>query len=58
MQYFKKILRIYTYFNEVGSPHGVVAKVMNCNIPVSEFDLHSRNYVLFRTNTFRKSMNL
>ena len=39
-----------------GSPRGVEANVLYCDIVVSEFDLQSRNYVLFQTN--EKGMNL
>ena len=37
---------------------GVVANEHNSNIVVSEFELQSRYYVLFRTNTLEKGMNL
>ena len=30
---------------------------MDCDLEVSEFELQSRNYVHFRTNTLRKSMD-
>ena len=40
-----------------GSPRGVMVKVMDCGIVVSEFVFHSRYYVHFRTNTFEKGMN-
>ena len=36
---------------------GVIFKAMDCVIVVSEFDLQSRYYVHFRTNTPRKGMN-
>ena len=39
------------------SPHSVVANMLNCNLKVSEFDLWSRYYVHFRTNTLGKVMN-
>ena len=35
----------------------VVAKVWNCNSVVSEFELQSRTYVHFQTNTVGKGMN-
>ena len=35
-----------------GCPRGVMVKVMDC-----EFELQSRNYVHFRTNTLGKGMN-
>ena len=37
---------------------GVEAKVMYCNITVSEFEFQSRYYVIFQTNTFGKGRNL
>ena len=36
---------------------GVMVKVMDCKIVVSEFVLQSRYYVHFRTNTIGKAMN-
>ena len=39
------------------NPRGVVVKAMNCRIGVSEFELHLRYYVHFRTNILEKSMN-
>ena len=36
------------------SPRGAVANVLNCNIVVSEFRLHSRYYIHFRSNTLGK----
>ena len=41
-----------------GSPNGVVVYVLNCDIIVSEFELQSRYYVYFRTNSLGKGMNL
>ena len=35
---------------------GVVAKVIDSDIVVSEFKLQSRYYVLFRTNTFENGI--
>ena len=40
-----------------GCPRGVMVKVMDCGIVVSEFELQSRYYVHFRANTLGKSMN-
>ena len=40
-----------------GCPRGIMVKVMDCRIVVSEFELHPRNYVHFRTNTLGKGMN-
>ena len=38
-------------------PRGVMVKVMDCGIVISEFELQSRYYVHFRTNTLGKGMN-
>ena len=38
-------------------PGGVVVKVLDCRIVESEFELQSRYYVHFRTNTIGKGMN-
>ena len=40
-----------------GFPRGVMVKTMDCGIVVSEFELQSRHYVYFRTNTLGKDMN-
>ena len=34
-----------------------MVKAMDCEIVVSEFELQSRYYVYFQTNTFGKGMN-
>ena len=34
-----------------------MVKMVDCNIVVSEFETHSRYYVLFPTNTIGKDMN-
>ena len=34
-----------------------MVKTMNCGIVVSDFELQSRYYVHFRTNTLGKGMN-
>ena len=36
---------------------GVMVKALDCGIVVSEFELQSRYYVHFQTNTFGKGMN-
>ena len=36
---------------------GVIAKVLDCDLEESEFELQSYYYVYFRTNTLRKGMN-
>ena len=40
-----------------GCPRGVMVKVMDCRIVVSEFVLQSRYYVHFQANTLGKGMN-
>ena len=35
-----------------------MAKVLDYDLEVSEFELQSRNYVYFRTNTFRKGIKM
>ena len=40
-----------------GCPPGVMVKVMDCKIIVSDFVLQLRYYVHFRTNTLGKGMN-
>ena len=41
-----------------GYHRGVMVKAMHCGIIVSEFELQSRYYVLFWTNTRGKGINL
>ena len=33
------------------SPHGIVAKELNCDLKVSEFKLQLYYYIYFQTNT-------
>ena len=40
-----------------GCPCGVIVKSLGCGIVVSEFELQSRYYVHFLTNTLEKGMN-
>ena len=40
-----------------GASRDVVAKVLDCDIIVNEFELQSHYYVHFRTNTVEKGMN-
>ena len=40
-----------------GCPRGVMVNAMGCGIVVCEFELQSRNYFHFRTNTPGKGMN-
>ena len=39
-----------------GNSSGVVAYVLDCDIVVSEFELHSRYYDLFWNNTLREGL--
>ena len=39
-----------------GGPRGVMVKVIDCGIVISEFELQLRYYVPFRTNTLGKAM--
>ena len=41
----------------MGSHHGIVPSMLDCNIIVSEFKLQWHYYVYFQTNTLGKSMN-
>ena len=40
-----------------GCPCGVIVKVMDSGIGISEFELQSRYYVHFRANNIGKGMN-
>ena len=40
-----------------GLPRGVMVRVLGCRIVVSEFELQSRHYLHFRTNTLKKDIN-
>ena len=40
-----------------GCPRGVMVKAIDCRNVVSEFELQSRYYVHFWTNTFGNGMN-
>ncbi len=42
---------------DLGSPHDIMDKVLNWDLEVSEFKLHSCYYVHFQTNTLGKGMN-
>ena len=51
----------FLFYNQVysrGNLRSVMANVLYCDILVSEFELHLRYYVHFRTNALRKGMNL
>ena len=40
-----------------GCPRGLMVKAIDCKIVVSEFELQSRYYVHFRTNTLGKVLD-
>ena len=51
-------ISIYFYLTQIwGCPRGVMVKVMDCGIVISEFELQSHYVVHFRTNTLGKGMN-
>ena len=53
-----KFRYVHTDLNPAGRcPRGVMVKAMDWEIVVSEFELHSRYYVHFWTNTLGKGMN-
>ena len=54
LQRTKKLLSIN---NREGSPRGVMAEALNCDIIVIEFELQSHYNDTFRANTFGKGMN-
>ena len=41
----------------MGSPCGVIAKVLDSDLKISEFELQSDYYLHFQTNTLGKGMN-
>ena len=53
-QPFSKVMHAYP---EDFSPYGVMVKEVDCGILVIEFELQSRCYIHFRTNTLGKSIN-
>ena len=48
---------IYNKMYEGGCRRSVMVKAMDCEIVVSEFELQSRYYIHFLTNTLGKGMN-
>ena len=50
-------VRVHAHQKYLGSLCGVMAKVLDCDIIVSGFELQSRYCVHFRTNTLEKGMN-
>ena len=51
------IIRGITFQSKGESRRDVVANLQDCDIVVNEFELQSRYYVHFRTNTLGKGMN-
>ena len=43
--------------NKSGSPHGIVADVLDCDMVVHEFEIQLCCYIHFWTNTLGKDMN-
>ena len=39
------------------NPRGVMAKILDCSLEVSEFEIQSHYHDYFRTNTFEKGKN-
>ena len=54
----KKVNEVKIIQKERECPPGVMVKVMDCRIVVSEFVLQSRYYVHFRTNSFGMNSQL
>ena len=53
--YSQFLLFLLSFFQEY--PHCLMVKELDSEMVVSEFELHSNNYVHFRTNTLGKGMN-
>ena len=53
--YNQHISRVITWWG--GSPHGVMVKVLDFGLKVSNIELLSRYYIHFQTYTLRKNMN-
>ena len=53
----KPLLEVVSKLPPRGCPCGVMIKVLDCGIVVSEFELQLHYYVHFRTNTLGKGMN-
>ena len=47
----------YVYVDISFSPHGKMAKVLDCCLEVSELELQSSYYVHFQANTLEKGLN-
>ena len=52
----EKIIKKNKKENKRVNPHSVMAKVLDCDLGVSEFEFQSRYYVQFWTNTLGKCM--
>ena len=52
------ILFLINYLRGSGGPCGIMVKVLDCEIVVSEFELQSCYYAHFWANTLGKGMNL
>ena len=55
--YFSLYSSLSLSIKEERSSCGVVANVLDCDIVVSEFELQSRYYIPFQTNTLGKDIN-
>ena len=51
-------LTLQQHKNIKGSLSCVVVNALHCDIVISEFEIQSRYYVHFRTNTLERCMNL
>ena len=49
-------MNIVTWNKVFGRPCGILTKMLDWGLKISEFELQSRYYVDFQTNTSRKSM--
>ena len=51
-------MNLFDVSNALPNTHGVMAKVLDCSLEISEFELQSIYYVPFRTNTLGKNIKL
>ena len=51
------VIILMSFFIVKRSPCGIIVKVLDCSLKVSEFKLQSCYYIHFQTNTLRKSLN-
>ena len=54
--YYYHQMNIVTWNKVFGRPCGILTKMLDWGLKISEFELQSRYYVDFQTNTSRKSM--